>query len=124
MCYFIMLDTTILLCVFSNQFNDKNLFYLFNLNWTAKETCHFCPRPHVKIYIYFFFLHTGIKRLCCIPLTNHNSPKQVLSLNKEEIGMISNLVTESKVTECNRMSLKIFTQKSMPIFTTASLYTY
>ena len=26
--------------------------------------------------------------------------------NKEEIDMHSNLVTESKVTECNRMSLK------------------
>ncbi len=33
--------------------------------------------------------------------------------NKEDIDMNSNLVTESKVRECNRMSLTIFMQKSM-----------
>ncbi len=33
--------------------------------------------------------------------------------NKEEIDMNCNLATESKVTECNRMSLTILAQKSM-----------
>ncbi len=33
--------------------------------------------------------------------------------NKEEIDSHSNLVTESKVTECNRISLTSFTTKSM-----------
>ena len=33
--------------------------------------------------------------------------------NKEEIYMNLNLVSESKVTECNRKNLTIFTQKSV-----------
>ena len=33
--------------------------------------------------------------------------------DKEEIDVNSNLVTESKVAECNRMSLTFFTQKSI-----------
>ncbi len=45
--------------------------------------------------------------------TNHIPKASDYLHNREEIDLHSNCVTESKVTECNRISLAIFTQKSM-----------
>ena len=44
---------------------------------------------------------------------SHIQKQVIIFINIEEIGLHINLVTESKVTECNRISLKIFTVKSM-----------
>ena len=46
-------------------------------------------------------------------ITRPKASDYLYNINKGEIDMNSNLITESKVTECNRMSLTIFTQKSM-----------
>ena len=44
----------------------------------------------------------------CTPYYNHiPKSKSDYQNNKEEIDTHSNLVTESKITECNRMSLKV-----------------
>ena len=83
------------------------------LNWTAKETCHFFQRPHIKNHsIEINNFHTQI---CCNTPLLITQPKSSNYLhNKEEMDLHSNLVTESKVTDCNRITLTIFTQKSMP----------
>ena len=82
------------------------------LTWTAKETCHFCQRPHVKIQT--IKITNVCTQVCCNTLLLITCQKASDYLHdKEEIGMNSNLVTESKFTECNRMSLTICTQKSV-----------
>ncbi len=47
-------------------------------------------------------------QVCCnTPFQSHTHPKASDYLhNKEEMDLHSNLVTESKVTECNRISLQ------------------
>ena len=42
--------------------------YTLILNWTAKETCHFCQRPHVKIQPTLAFGHVISKGYCNIPV--------------------------------------------------------
>ena len=46
------------------------------------------------------------------PYHSHAQKQVIIFIRKEKIDMNLNLVTESKVTKCNRMSLKIFTPKA------------
>ncbi len=55
-------------------------------------------------------LYTGMKQY---PLLITCKKAGDYLYNKEDIDMHGNLVTESNITECNRMSLTILTQKSM-----------
>ncbi len=59
------------------------------------------------------FKKNFVHRYPAIPLTNHIPKASDYLYNKGEIDLHSNLVTGSKVTVCNRMSLTLFTQKSM-----------
>ena len=78
------------------------------VNWTAKEICHFCQRPHVKIQP--IKINNFVHRYAAIPLNNHMAKASDDLYNKEETGMNSNLITESKVREYNRMSLNSHTE--------------
>ncbi len=87
-------------------------FFVLEVNWTAKEICHFCQSPHIKIQpitITHFYA-----QVCYNAPILMTCPKASDYLhNKEEIAMNHNLVTESKVTKCNIMSLTIVTLTSV-----------
>ena len=80
------------------------------------ESINVCQRPHIKIHL--IEINSFCTQVCSNTPLLITYPKACEYLhNKEETDLLSNLVTELKVTECNKSSLTIFMQNQVIIIT-------
>ncbi len=91
-----------------------DMLYICMLNWTAKETCHFCQRPQIKIHnieINNFFVY-----VCCnTPYWSHVQRQVITFVTKRKFTWIaswllnqkSQNVTELYRNQCHRMKSRI-----------------
>ena len=93
----------------SNSYREKQTHIY--INWPAKESTHFFQRLHTKIHP--IEINNFVHRYGAISISNHIPNRKWFSVLQRKNDMYSMLVTESKVTKCNRMSRPGFTQKSM-----------